>query len=138
MDAGLVERDGYDAATRLLTEAPKLTAIFAVNDPSAIGAMKAAWDLGRRIPDDLAIVGAGDIIHGDILRVPLTTVSWSREDLGREAARLILDQIEAHPEGPFKRVVVPATLKVRGSCGAHRADEASSSLPPRAAATSRH
>jgi LacI family transcriptional regulator len=121
VDAGFVERDGYDAAARLLTEAPELTAIFAVNDPSAIGAMKAAWDLGRRIPDDLAIVGAGDIIHGDILRVPLTTVSWSREDLGREAARLILDQIEAHPDGPFKRVVVPAALKVRDSCGAHRA-----------------
>ena len=60
-----------------------MTALFAVNDPTAIGAMKAAWDLGRRTPEDLAIVGAGDIAHGDMLRVPLTTVSWSREDLGR-------------------------------------------------------
>ena len=84
-------------AMRLLTQSPEVTALFAVNDPAAIGAMKAAWDLGRRTPEDLAIVGAGDIAHGDMLRVPLTTVSWSREDLGREAARLILDQIELHP-----------------------------------------
>ncbi len=80
--------------------------------------MKAAWDLGRRTPEDLAIVGAGDIAHGDMLRVPLTTVSWSREELGREAARLILDQIELHPDGPFTRVVVPPSLRVRASCGA--------------------
>ena len=103
---------------RLLTRSPEVTALFAVNDPAAIGAMKAAWDLGRRTPEDLAIVGAGDIAHGDMLRVPLTTVSWSREDLGREAARLILDQIEAHPDGPFKRVVVPPALRIRASCGA--------------------
>ena len=99
-------------------KSPEVTALFAVNDPTAIGAMKAAWDLGRRTPEDLAIVGAGDIAHGDMLRVPLTTVSWSREELGREAARLILDQIELHPDGPFTRVVVPPTLRVRASCGA--------------------
>jgi len=48
-----------------------------------------------------------------------------------EAARLILDQIEAHPDGPFKRVVVPATLKIRASCGAHRAGDSSATVPPR-------
>ena len=125
VEAGFVEKDGYDATLRLLTRSPEVTALFAVNDPAAIGAMKAAWDLGRRTPEDLAIVGAGDIAHGDLLRVPLTTVSWSREDLGREAARLILDQIDAHPDGPFKRVVVPPALRIRASCGASmRADTA--------------
>jgi len=118
VDTGFVETDGYNATVRLLSQAPEVTALFAVNDPAAIGAMKAAWDLGRRTPEDLAIVGAGDIAHGDMLRVPLTTVSWSREDMGREAARLILDQIELHPDGPFTRVVVPPTLRVLASCGA--------------------
>jgi LacI family transcriptional regulator len=116
-DAGFVEGDGYEAARQLLADTPEVTAIFAVNDPVAIGAMKAAWDVGLRVPEDLAIVGAGDIAHGDMLRVPLTTVSWSREDLGREAARLIIDQIEARPEGPFHRIVVPPALRVRASCG---------------------
>jgi LacI family transcriptional regulator len=131
VEAGFVEREGYEAATRLLSQAPEVTALFAVNDPAAIGAMKAAWDLGRRIPEDLAVVGAGDIAHGDLLRVPLTTVSWSREELGREAARLILDQIEAHPDGPFKRVVIPPTLRIRASCGGHLRGESAATVPPK-------
>ena len=122
-EAGFVEKDGYQAARRLLTHVPEVTAIVAVNDPTAIGVMKAAWDMGLRTPEDLAVVGAGDMAHGDLLRVPLTTVSWSREDLGREAARLILDQIEAHPDGPFKRVVIPPALRIRASCGATQGAE---------------
>jgi DNA-binding LacI/PurR family transcriptional regulator len=70
------------------------------------------------VPEDLAIVGAGDIMHGDLLRVPLTTIAWSREELGREAARLVIEQIEARPEGLVHRVVVPPSLLVRESCGA--------------------
>ncbi len=117
VEAGFFEKDGYDATVRLLAQAPEVTALFAVNDPAAIGAMRAAWELGRRTPDDLAIVGAGDIAYGDMLRVPLTTVTWSRQDLGGEAARLMLDQIEAHPDGPFTRVVIPPSLRIRASCG---------------------
>jgi hypothetical protein len=60
-------------------------------------------------------VGAGNIAHGDMLRVPLTTVSWSRQNMGERAAQLILDQLEAHPSGPFERVIVPPSLVVRGS-----------------------
>jgi LacI family transcriptional regulator len=118
VEAGFHEREGYEAAMTLLAAAPEVTALFAVNDPAALGAMKAAWDLGRRVPEDLAIIGAGDIVHGDLLRVPLTTVTWSREELGREAARLIIDQIEMRPDGPFHRIVVPPSLLVRASCGA--------------------
>jgi LacI family transcriptional regulator, galactose operon repressor len=51
--------------------------------------------------------------------VPLTTVSWSKEEVGRRAAELVLDEVGPHPSGPFKRVIVPPTLVVRESCGAH-------------------
>lgn len=117
--AGFVEQEGYVATERLLKASPEVTALVAVNDPAAIGAMKAAWQMGRRVPEDLAVIGAGDIAHGDMLRVPLTTVSWSRQELGAQAARLILEQIELHPDGPFRRVVVPPALLVRASCGAN-------------------
>jgi LacI family transcriptional regulator len=110
-----MEQDGYAAMRQLLDLTPRVTAVFAANDPTAIGAMKAIWDAGLRVPEDVAVVGAGDIAHGDILRVPLTTVSWSRQELGRRAAELLLDQIENHPRGPFKRVVVAPQLIVRGS-----------------------
>jgi LacI family transcriptional regulator len=117
---GFLQDQGYEAMQRLLKTAPEVTAVFAVNDPAAIGALKAAWEAGVRVPEDITIVGAGDIAHGDMLRVPLTTVSWSRLDLGKTAAKLILDQLEGHPAGPFERVIIPPRLIVRSSCGPPR------------------
>lgn len=118
---GFLEEQGYEAVQRLVKMSPEVTAAFVVNDPAAIGAMKALWDAGVRVPEDLSIVGAGDIRHGDLLKVPLTTVTWSRQEMGARAAALILDQIEAHPTGPFERVIVPAALVVRDSASAPRA-----------------
>ncbi len=83
----------------------------------ALGAMKAIWEAGLRVPHDVAVVGAGDVAHGDLLRVPLTTVAWSKEELGRRAAALLLDQIGPLPHGPFQRVVIPPSLVVRESSG---------------------
>jgi LacI family transcriptional regulator, galactose operon repressor len=120
VSGGFLQDQGYEAMQRLLKTAPEVTAVFAVNDPAAIGAMKACWEAGVRVPEDITIVGAGDIAHGDMLRVPLTTVSWSRRDLGSTAAKLILDQLEAHPTGPFERVIIPPRLIVRSSCGPPR------------------
>ena len=115
--AGFMEADGYRAMQHLLSLQPSVDAVFAANDPTAIGAMKALWDAGLHVPDDVAVVGAGDVAHGDLLRVPLTTVAWSKEALGRRAAELLLGQIEAQPGGPFQRIVIPPTLVVRESSG---------------------
>ena len=117
VDGGFMEHDGYQAMKRLLGSRTTIDAVFAANDPAAIGAMKAVWDAGLQVPDDIAIVGAGNVVHSDLLRVPLTTVSWSKEEMGRRAAELILDQIGPHPSGPFRRVIVPPELIVRESSG---------------------
>ena len=114
---GFMAADGYRAMTRLLAVRPRIDAVFAANDPTAIGAMKAIWDAQRQIPDDIAIVGAGDIMMGDLLRVPLSTVSWSRADLGTRAAELILERIEPDPPSVFRRVVIPPYLIPRRSSG---------------------
>ena len=116
---GFKEADGYRAMKKLLAMKPRVDAVFAANDPAAIGAMKAIWEARLRVPEDIAIVGAGDIALGDLLRVPLSTVSWSREDQGRAAAELILDRIgedAARPRGP-QRVVIPPHLVARRSSG---------------------
>ena len=118
VEAGFLEAGGYETMKRLLATHPAIDAVFASNDPTAIGAMKAIWEAGLRVPEDIAVVGAGDVWHGDMLRVPLTTVGWSKEELGKRAAELILDQIGPHPEGPFRRIVIPPKLVVRRSCGA--------------------
>jgi LacI family transcriptional regulator len=120
IEGGFLEHQGYETMRRLLKTTPGVTGVFAVNDPAAIGAMKAIWEAGLRVPDDISVVGAGDIAHGDMLRVPLTTVSWSRQEMGERAAQMILDQLEAHPTGPFERVIVPPRLVVRDSTAAPR------------------
>ena len=114
---GFKEADGYKAMKKLLALRPRVDAVFAANDPAAIGAMKAAWDAGLDVPGDIAVVGAGDITFGDLLRVPLTTVSWSREDQGRAAAELLLDRLGGEPDMRPKRVVIPPHLGVRRSSG---------------------
>lgn len=116
--AGFLERDGYEAMRQLLRVRPRITAVFGANDPTAIGAMKAIWDAGLRVPEDIAVVGAGNIAHGDVLRVPLTTVSWSRQEMGTRAAELILEQVEGRPPRTFQRAIIPPNLVVRSSCGA--------------------
>ena len=114
---GFMESDGYRAMQRLLAVRPRVDAVFAANDPAAIGAMKAMWDAKLRVPDDIAVVGVGDIALGDLLRVPLTTVGWSRRDQGRHAAELLLNGID-RDEDPPQRVIISPRLIVRESSGA--------------------
>jgi LacI family transcriptional regulator len=79
--------------------------------------MQALEEGGRRVGRDVALVGGGNIHYGDMLRVPLTTVSWSRSEMGQQAARLLLQLIEGEaPER--KQVILPPELIVRSSSGA--------------------
>jgi LacI family transcriptional regulator len=121
---GFKEADGYRAMTRLLASKKRPDAVFAVNDPAAIGAIKAVWDAGLCVPEDVAVVGAGDIAHGDLLRVPLTTVTWPRRDLGKRAAELLLERLEADVSNRHQRVVLPPRLVVRASSGVGSGTEA--------------
>ena len=114
---GFMEHDGYRAMRALLAVKPRVDAVFAANDPSAIGAMKAVWEAGLRVPEDIAIVGAGDIALGDLLRVPLTTVGWSRDEQGKRAAELLLDRLGPEPSNEFRSVVIEPRLIVRRSSG---------------------
>jgi LacI family transcriptional regulator len=117
ISAGFMEADGYRAMRQLLQVRPPVDAVFAANDPAAIGALKAIWEAGLKVPDDIAVVGAGDVAHGDLLRVPLSTVTWSKEEVGRRAAELLLRQIGSAAAGPFERIIVPPTLVARASSG---------------------
>jgi LacI family transcriptional regulator len=115
---GFMESEGYQAMKRLLAVRPKIDAVFAANDPSAIGAMKAIWEAGLRVPDDIAVVGVGDIALGDLLRVPLTTVGWSRTDQGRHAAELMLNSLDEDNDAEPQRIIIPPRLIARASSGA--------------------
>lgn len=118
-DCGFTEADGRAAMQSWIEKGNLPTAIFAANDPAAIGAMAALNDAGIDVPNDVAIVGAGNIHYGDMLRVPLTTVSWSTSAMGQAAAQLLLELIEGEPKSAQpRRVTVPPELVIRRSCGA--------------------
>ncbi|HET7113645.1 MAG TPA: LacI family DNA-binding transcriptional regulator [Pyrinomonadaceae bacterium] len=118
-DCGFTESDGRAAMTDWIARGNLPTAIFAANDPAAIGAMEALHEAGLDVPNDVAIVGAGNIHYGDMLRVPLTTVSWSTAAMGQAAAELLLELIDGQKTaGRFRRVTIPPGLVIRRSCGA--------------------
>ena len=117
-DCGFQESDGYAAMQKWIAAGDLPSSIFAANDPAAIGAMAAASDAGLSVPDDVAFVGAGSIHYGDMLHVPLTTVSWSKAEMGKVAARLLLELISGdRKRGKFQTVTVPPELLVRRSSG---------------------
>ena len=119
-DCGLLESEGYETTRAWIAEGDMPDAIFAVNDPAAIGAMGALEEAGLRVGKDVAIVGAGNIHYGAMLRVPLTTISWSRSEMGRDAARLLIELIEAKtPQPRAQHVILEPELIVRDSCGAN-------------------
>lgn len=77
---------------------PKLpTAFFADNDMIALGAMKAMWECGIRIPEDVSIVGFDDLTFSSISNPPLTTLRVPKQDMGRVAVRRIRDMMKDSP-----------------------------------------
>jgi LacI family transcriptional regulator len=108
--------DGYQAALRLLKLPTPPTALIAINDLLAIGAYRAAWDLGLKIPKDLSLVGYDDIQMSKYLAPPLTTVSKDAFTIGQVAVRLLMARIE-EPDRSIQKVEMPGRLIVRESTG---------------------
>jgi len=117
-DCGFTENDGYQAMKSWIADGQLPSAIFAANDPAAIGAMTSLHEAGINVPDDVAIVGAGRIHYGDMLRIPLTTVTWSTLEMGQTAASLLLELMTGTPKASTRQVVVQPELVIRQSCGA--------------------
>jgi LacI family transcriptional regulator len=89
-------------------------AIFAHNDLSAAGAMLALRESGRRVPDDIAVVGFDDVPAAAHTDPPLTTVRQPLRQMGAAAARMLLSQLNGAPIPPEPNVI-PTTLVIRGS-----------------------
>ena len=100
-------------ALQALPEPP--TAIFCVNDAVALGAMKRLKNMGRRVPDDVSILGFDDIETAAFADPPLTTVRVDQERLGALAAEMLLAAVH-HRQAPAERSLVPVELVVRQSC----------------------
>jgi DNA-binding LacI/PurR family transcriptional regulator len=108
--------DGYDAARALLAQPDPPDAIFCYSDLLAMGAMRAVFDAGLRVPQDIAIIGVDDIEEGRYSRPSLSTVSLDTPFIAHHAVARIAARI-ADPDGPAVEVVAPHAVIPRESTG---------------------
>ena len=109
------ERSGYTAVEKLLASGAQFDALVAASDQLAIAAIRALAVAGRRVPDDVAVVGFDDIPLASLINPPLTTVRQDPHQAGAALINALIGQIAA--ERP-SNTTLPAELIVRQSCGA--------------------
>ena len=109
------ETSGATAMRALLERRPDLDAVFASSDLMALGALRVLRENGRRVPQDVALVGFDDGPLAAISDPPLTTVHQPMEQLGREMARLLLAQIQDGVPERSEQLVLDTQLVRRGS-----------------------
>jgi DNA-binding LacI/PurR family transcriptional regulator len=112
VNAGPSEAEGRAAIAELERRHVVYDAIFAASDLAAIGAMKALHDRGRRVPQDVAVVGFDDLAAASLASPPLSTVAQDSKAAGVALVEALLDRIEGRA-GELR--LLPVTLKVRGS-----------------------
>ncbi|MFC4600509.1 LacI family DNA-binding transcriptional regulator [Cohnella hongkongensis] len=110
---GVSVDDGYDAIRSC--SHGDFTAVFAANDKLAIGAIKALKEKGKRIPEDISVVGFDDIEWALHTEPPLTTVRTAKHQLGALAAQLLMHQMNGNEEFHAVNITVAAKLITRGS-----------------------
>jgi LacI family transcriptional regulator len=115
-ESGLNREEGYRAMTQLLQRAPEVTAVFACNDLTAIGAIHATRDLGITVPGDLSIIGFDNIDMAREITPPLTTIHVYKTWLGIFAVRQLLARA-LNPDQPKTITTIMTDLVVRESTG---------------------
>ena len=87
---------GYDAGTRLARD-PSVTAVFAANDQTALGVIRGLHDAGRRVPEDVSVVGFDDTPESGYFLPPLTTIRQDFGEVGRRSVQLLLSLADGAP-----------------------------------------
>lgn len=107
---------GYVATKKLISAGRRFTALFAFNDVSAIGAIRALEESGLRVPTDVSVLGFDDIYAAAYHNPPLTTIRQPLFEMGSLAARILLEKLNGSKESEFRpELSVEPTLVVRES-----------------------
>jgi DNA-binding LacI/PurR family transcriptional regulator len=106
---------GYQIGLRI-ADSPEITAVFAANDQTALGILRALHERGRRVPEDVSVVGFDDMDESDSFWPPLTTIHQDFTEMGLRAISTLLNEIEDGPALPTA-TIVPVRLVVRASTG---------------------
>jgi len=110
---------GYGAAKKLISRSSQFTALFAYNDISAIGAIRAIRETGARVPADISVIGFDDIREAAYQIPSLTTIRQPLRTMGEIAARTLINRVEGQQDYPTQIAIEPE-LVVREStarCG---------------------
>lgn len=114
------DESGYQRALELLDEEDSPTAWFIANNMMTLGALNAIHERGKRIPDDIAIVGFDDIPWAISLNPPLTVVAQPTVEIGYRAANMLLERIE-QPDLEPRTEILETKIIIRASCGSREA-----------------
>lgn len=107
---------GYKAMKELLDKFPDLDGVFCGNDQMAVGAMKAIQELGRKMPEEIKVIGYDDVFVSSVVQPALSTIHVSKKKAGFEIARTLFDRIEKKNESPDPvRTEIPTRLIIRQS-----------------------
>jgi LacI family transcriptional regulator len=106
---------GYHAMQTLLKLKPRPDGVFCFSDPVASGAMQAVLGRGLRVPEDVAIIGCGNVLYASVLRVPLSSVDQQSETMGECAAKMVLELIGGQAKNEMREIRLRPTLVVRES-----------------------
>lgn len=109
--------DGYRAGAAVMKDT-KATAVFCANDEVATGLIRALQERGRRVPEDISVVGFDGLPMGEYLSPPLTTVQLDFRRAGATMVDLVVEQIEDGVRDGSRHVVIPTKLVLRGSTAA--------------------
>jgi LacI family transcriptional regulator len=109
---------------QLLNLKPRPDGVFCFNDPMAMGAINYALEQGIRIPEDIAVIGCGNLHYDDALSVPLSSINQHSRRIGQEAARIALAILNSKTSPKPESVVLQPELIVRRSTQRHPAKAA--------------
>lgn len=110
------QKSGLEMTRKLLSEAPAISAIFAVNDTMAFGAIQAIMEAGRAIPEDVSLIGFDDVELAGIIHPPLTTVHVPQYQMGRAAVEILLRHSQSEGIPVPEHRVFGVRLVERKSC----------------------
>lgn len=119
---------GYEETSSLLREHPQITALFCINDDVSTGAMRAAADLKKRIPQDLSVVGYDDTYIALNAHPPLTTMHVDTVAMGRASVHLLSLRLD-NPDSARMTLTIHATLTERESAGPPPSNSTSTETP---------
>lgn len=107
---------GYLAMKELLENVPDLDGVFCGNDQMAIGALKVLKEYGKKVPEEVKLIGYDDIFISSIVEPSLSTIHIKKRHAGIEAAKILLERIESQDEtSPVQKILMDGRLVVRRS-----------------------